>query len=91
MNSSINDTLSRTLLTSSTTLITLVILWLFGGTVLKDFSFAIVVGLLIGTYSSIFIAAPIVLWWAARRGKSLDREVRETEAARERLRNLPTS
>ena len=55
-------------------------LYFFGGAVLRDFSFAILVGILIGTYSSIFIAAPIVLWWSKLRGKSIRREVLEAEA-----------
>ncbi len=88
MNSAINDTLSRTLLTSGTTLLTLLTLYIFGGPVLKDFSFSILVGILVGTYSSIFIAAPIVLWWSSRSGRDLSTEVREREEARERLRNV---
>jgi SecD/SecF fusion protein len=60
-NDAINQTLSRTLITSGTTLITVVVLLFFGGEVLRGFSFALFVGFVIGTYSSIFIAAPIVL------------------------------
>jgi len=60
-NDAINNTLSRTLITSGTTLITVVVLLFFGGEVLRGFSFALFVGFVIGTYSSIFIAAPIVL------------------------------
>ena len=60
-NCSINETMSRTLITSVTTLIAIVILFLFGGEVLRGFSFALLVGILFGTYSSIFIATPLVI------------------------------
>ena len=51
-------------------------LFLFGGAVLRDFAFAILIGVVVGTYSSIFIASPIVLWWSGRRGTSLHSEVK---------------
>lgn len=63
MNRSINQTLSRTIMTSGLTFLTVIALFLFGGPVLHPFSFALVVGIIIGTYSSIFIASPIVLFW----------------------------
>jgi preprotein translocase subunit SecF len=63
VNLSINQTLSRTILTSGLTFITAASLWLFGGAVLNGFSFALVVGIIVGTYSSIFIASPILIWW----------------------------
>ncbi len=63
INISVNQTLSRTVLTSGLTLLTAVSLWLFGGQVLNGFSFALVVGILVGTYSSIFIASPILVFW----------------------------
>ena len=63
MNSSINETLSRTLLTSMTTLIVVVALFILGGGVIHDFAFAMLVGILVGTYSSIFVASPIILVW----------------------------
>lgn len=63
VNASINQTLSRTILTSGLTFITAAALWLFGGAVLNGFSFALVVGIIVGTYSSIFIASPILIWW----------------------------
>jgi len=77
MNTAINETLGRTILTGGTTLLSVGALYFFGGSVLRDFSFAILVGILIGTYSSIFFAAPIVLWWSKARGKSIRREVLE--------------
>ena len=70
MNESINLTLSRTILTSTVTLIPILCLFLFGGAVLRDFSLAIIIGVVVGTYSSIFIASPIVLWWTRARGGS---------------------
>jgi preprotein translocase subunit SecF len=63
LNLSINQTFARTLMTSFTTFISVLALFLFGGEVLNGFSFALVVGILIGTYSSIAIASPIVEWW----------------------------
>lgn len=60
-NEAINSTLSRTLITSGTTLIVVVVLLLFGGEVMRGFSFALLIGIGVGTYSSIFIAAPVVL------------------------------
>ena len=72
VNKSINQTLSRTILTAGLTFLTVLALFLFGGEVLKGFSFALVIGILIGTYSSIAIAAPILVAyqdWRAGRGK----------------------
>jgi len=66
MNSSINETLSRTFLTSLTTLIVVVALFVLGGGVIHDFAFALLVGVLVGTYSSVFVASPILLLWEER-------------------------
>ncbi len=63
INVSINQTLSRTILTSLTTFIVVVILFFFGGEVIHSFSFALVVGVVVGTYSSVFIASPVVVEW----------------------------
>ncbi len=68
MNLSVNEMLSRTILTGGVTLLTTVGLYIFGGPVLNDFAFAILVGVIVGTYSSVFIAAPVVLWWSTRGG-----------------------
>jgi preprotein translocase subunit SecF len=81
LNLSVNQTLSRTVLTSGLTLIAVLCLFIFGGEVLRGFSFALVVGVVIGTYSSIFIASPILLWWrslvaekaGARKGRAAAR------------------
>jgi preprotein translocase subunit SecF len=67
VNRSINQTLSRTVLTSGLTFLTVLALFVFGGPVLNDFSFALVVGILIGTYSSIAVAAPMLVAWQERR------------------------
>jgi preprotein translocase subunit SecF len=83
MNAAINATLSRTILTGGTVLLSVLALFFFGGAVLKDFSFAMLVGVIVGTYSSIFIAAPIVLWWSKLRGKSVRREVLDSEALKQ--------
>jgi preprotein translocase subunit SecF len=73
VNRSINQTLSRTVLTSGLTFLTVLSLFVFGGQVLKGFSFALVVGILIGTYSSIAVASPmLVAWqeWRTKKGKA---------------------
>ncbi len=62
INTSINQTLSRTLLTSATTLLVVIVLYAFGGDGIHGFAFALVVGVVVGTYSSIFIASPALLW-----------------------------
>ena len=59
-NTSINETLSRTIITSVTTLLALFSIYIFGGSILKGFSFAMIIGVIIGTYSSIFVATPIL-------------------------------
>jgi len=63
MNKAINETLSRTIITSGTTLFAALSLFIFGGAVINDFAFTFVVGIITGTYSSIYIAASIVLWY----------------------------
>jgi preprotein translocase subunit SecF len=63
MNRAVNQTLSRTVMTSGLTFLTVIALFLFGGPVLHGFSFALVCGIIVGTYSSVFIASPIVLFW----------------------------
>ncbi len=66
INSSINQTLSRTLLTSGTTLLVVVALFFLGGEIIHDFSFALLVGVVVGTYSSIFIASVFLVYWESR-------------------------
>ncbi len=83
MNEAINATLSRTILTSATTIVTVAILSLFGGSALRDFSIMILIGLVVGTYSSVFVASPIVLWWSQRKGGNLRKDVLATTLAAE--------
>ena len=66
INSSINQTLSRTLLTSGTTLLVVIALFFLGGEIIHDFSFALLVGVVVGTYSSIFIASVFLVFWESR-------------------------
>lgn len=70
LNRSINDTLSRTILTALTTLTVVLCLLFFGGGIIHDFAFAMTIGVIIGTYSSIFVASPILLAYASRRKKA---------------------
>lgn len=69
MNRSINEVLGRTLVTSGTTLFSLVALLFLGGDVIFDFSLALFLGVIVGTYSSIFVASPLLLLWKGKRGK----------------------
>lgn len=66
VNRSVNETLSRTILTSLTTLMVVVALFVLGGGIIHDFAFALIVGVLVGTYSSIYVASPILLAWQNR-------------------------
>ncbi len=66
INRSINETLSRTIMTSMTVAITVAVLFFFGGTVIHDFAFAMLWGVFVGSYSSIFVAAPIIYEWQSR-------------------------
>jgi len=67
VNRSVNETLSRTLITSLTTLIVAGTLFVWGGAVIHDFAFALVFGVFVGTYSSIFVASPVLVWWNDRK------------------------
>jgi preprotein translocase subunit SecF len=73
VNRSINETLSRTAMTSGLTFLTALALWLFGGPVLNGFAFALVVGILVGTYSSVFVASPILVAWQNRQAGNQNR------------------
>jgi preprotein translocase subunit SecF len=66
INRSVNETLSRTILTSMTTLVVVVALFVLGGGIIHDFAFALLVGIIVGTYSSIYVASPILLAWQVR-------------------------
>jgi preprotein translocase SecF subunit len=69
VNGALNTTLSRTTMTSFTTLLVVLVLFIFGGEAIRGFSFALLVGIVVGTYSSIFIASPIVVDLLARNTK----------------------
>jgi preprotein translocase subunit SecF len=66
INLSINDVLSRTIMTSISVLLVVITLYFFGGEVLRDFSLALIIGVCVGTYSSVFVASPIVVEWEAK-------------------------
>ena len=66
INRSVNETLSRTILTSLTTLVVVLTLFVLGGGIIHDFAFALLVGIVVGTYSSVFVASPILLAWNTR-------------------------
>ena len=79
LNISINETLSRTIMTSVTTLLALLSLYIFGGSVIKGFTFAMIWGVLVGTYSSIFIAAPLLNYLKVKRDWSVSNAVESTK------------
>ena len=80
VNRSINETLSRTILTSGTTLLVVLSLFIFGGGVIHNFAFAMLVGILVGTYSSIFVASPVLIFWEDYRSGG-QKAAEESEAA----------
>ncbi len=82
MNHSLNATLARTLLTGGLTLVVVVVLFLFGGPGMRNFALTLIIGIIVGTYSTVYIASPIVLWWAHHRGTNLRREVLDTEQSK---------
>ncbi len=71
VNRSINETLSRTIVTSGTTLIVVAVLYFFGGEIIKNFAFALICGVIIGTYSSIFVASPVLVEWEERKASKV--------------------
>ena len=75
MNEAISATLSRTILTSATTFVSVLVLFIFGGEAMRDFALAMMIGVVVGTYSSIFVASTIVNWWSEKRGTNLRTEV----------------
>jgi preprotein translocase subunit SecF len=68
-NDAVNETLSRTVITNGTAFLTILALVLFGGEVLKSFSWALFIGVIVGTYSTVYIASPVMLWWEGWRGR----------------------
>jgi preprotein translocase subunit SecF len=79
LNESVNQTLSRTFLTSGTTLLVLIALYALGGPVIQPFAFAMILGIVVGTYSSVYIAAPVLLWLERRYGHGAAHEQAEKE------------
>ena len=77
INKSLNASLSRTVITSLTTLLVVIILFLFGGAVIKNFAFALIVGVFIGTYSSIFIASPVMKYFEMNKSIEKTEEITE--------------
>jgi preprotein translocase subunit SecF len=73
INAGINQVLTRTLITTLTVVLVLVPLTMFGGEVLHDFSLALLLGVIIGTYSSVFVASPLLLMWPGGKGRLLSR------------------
>jgi len=69
LNDSLNQTLTRTLISNGTTFLAVLGLYLFGGEVLRGFGFAMAIGILVGTYSTIYIASPFVVWWQGMRAR----------------------
>jgi len=84
-NASINQTLSRTIITSGLVLLSVLALVLFGGEVLKSFSLALLVGVVLGTYSTIAIASPIAIWWQNRLGEAKIKDVLAPQTPGEKL------
>lgn len=84
-NASINQTLSRTIITAGLVLLSVLALVLFGGEVLKSFSLALLVGVTLGTYSTIAIASPIAIWWQNRLGEAEIKDVLAPQQAGEKL------
>jgi len=66
VNTSLNESLSRTIVTSLTTLLVVLCLFFFGGEVIRDFAFALMIGVVVGTYSSLYVASPLVVEWDIR-------------------------
>lgn len=82
MNEAISATLSRTILTAGVTLIVVLAMFFFGGPSMNDFSFTMLIGIVVGCYSSIFVASPIVLWWAKKHKLNLQKSILDADQMR---------
>ncbi len=82
LNFAISSTLSRTIITSGVTSLAVVAMYFFGGKSMADFSFAMLIGMIVGTYSTIFVASPVVLWWATKRNLNLRKQILDADAQR---------
>jgi len=76
INRAVNETLSRTIVTSLTTFIVVVVLWLAGGAVIHDFAFAMIIGIVLGTYSTLYVAVPIIVEWQRWRPRARAKKTR---------------
>ncbi|MCB4751102.1 MAG: protein translocase subunit SecF, partial [Sulfurovum sp.] len=90
INESVTQTLSRTTLTSLTTFFVVLTLFLFGGEIIKGFSFTLLVGVVVGTYSSIFVASPILMWlgFSVKGFREKEAKRRKREKEKERMRAM---
>jgi len=77
INESINQTLSRTIITNGTVFIVVTVLFLFGGDVLRGFAFAMVIGSIVGTYSSVYIASPILIDYVEKTGRQIAQRIKK--------------
>jgi preprotein translocase subunit SecF len=84
INASVNEVLSRTVVTSLTVFLVLLALFFFGGVVIHDFAFALLVGVIVGTYSSVFVASPVLYAWRSRAPRPMEREAGGGERRRNR-------
>jgi preprotein translocase subunit SecF len=84
-NIAINQTLSRTVITGGLVLLSVLALVIFGGDVLKSFSLALLVGVIMGTYSTIAIASPIAIWWQSKLGAAKEQEVKSAQVGGEKM------
>ena len=82
LNFAISSTLSRTIITSGVTSLAVIAMYIFGGKPMADFSFAMLIGMVVGTYSTIFVASPVVLWWATKRKLNLRKQIMDDDAQR---------
>jgi len=82
LNHAISATLSRTIITSGVTALGVIAMYFFGGKALADFSFTMLIGMISGVYSTIFIASPVVLWWAEKRQTDLRKQILDADAQR---------
>ena len=82
LNFAISSTLSRTIITSGVTSLAVFAMYIFGGKPMADFSFAMLIGMVVGTYSTIFVASPVVLWWATKRKLNLRKQILDADAQR---------
>ncbi|NBC95914.1 MAG: protein translocase subunit SecF [Deinococcus-Thermus bacterium] len=87
LNRSLNETLARTVMTSLTTLLALAALYVFGGAIIRDFAFALIWGVVIGTYSSVFVAVPLLLYMNIRRSSDEDAKAESEAEVAARLTN----